>query len=46
LAFVNFSLMATERMEGMAVDELAEDAAEVLIVEPKTKRLSLDGGGI
>jgi hypothetical protein len=29
LAFVNFSLMATGRMEGMAVDELVEDAAEV-----------------
>jgi hypothetical protein len=27
--------MTTERMEGTAVDELAEDAAEVLIVEPK-----------
>jgi hypothetical protein len=27
--------MATERMEGTTVDELAEDAAEVLIVEPK-----------
>jgi hypothetical protein len=27
--------MTTERMEGTAVDELVEDAAEVLIVEQK-----------
>jgi hypothetical protein len=37
--------MATERMEGTAVDELAEDVAEVLIVKLK-KTPSLDGGGI
>jgi hypothetical protein len=38
--------MTTERMEGTAVDELVEDAAEVLIVEQKKTTPSLDGGGI
>jgi hypothetical protein len=35
LAFVNFLLTATERMEGTPVVEVVEDAAELLMVEPK-----------
>jgi hypothetical protein len=34
--------MVTERMEGTAVVDVAEDVAELLIVELKKKRLSMD----
>jgi hypothetical protein len=35
LAFVNFSLTVTERMEGTAVVDMVEDMAQLLIVEPE-----------
>jgi hypothetical protein len=37
LAFINFSLTATKRMEGTAVVEMEKVAAELLIVELRKK---------
>jgi hypothetical protein len=37
LAFINFSLTATEGMEGTAVVEMEKVAAELLIVELRKK---------
>jgi hypothetical protein len=42
LAFINFSLTATKRMEGTAVVEMEKVAAELLIVELRKKSLSMD----